>query len=71
VDLQLQFALFPSKFMHRGLAPVMKAAMNLIGIPVGEPYPPYASLSRAEIGALDALLRTTVLAGRMARTAAA
>jgi 4-hydroxy-tetrahydrodipicolinate synthase len=71
VDLQLQFALFPSKFMHRGLAPVMKAAMNLIGIPVGEPYPPYAPLSRAEIGALDALLRTTVLAGRMARTAAA
>jgi 4-hydroxy-tetrahydrodipicolinate synthase len=71
VDLQLQFALFPSKFMHRGLAPVMKAAMNLIGIPVGEPYPPYASLSRAEIGALDALLRTTVLAGRMSRTAAA
>src|SRR5262249_10085284 len=27
--LQLQFALFPSKWMHRGLAPVMKAAMNL------------------------------------------
>jgi dihydrodipicolinate synthase/N-acetylneuraminate lyase len=49
----------------------MKAAMNLIGIPVGEPYPPYASLSRAEIGALDALLRTTVLSDRMARTAAA
>jgi 4-hydroxy-tetrahydrodipicolinate synthase len=70
-ELQLQFALFPSKFMHRGLAPVMKAAMNLIGIPAGEPYPPYASLSRAEMGALDALLRTTVLAGRLARTAAA
>ena len=70
-ELQLQFALFPAKFMHRGLAPVMKAAMNLIGIPAGEPYPPYASLSRAEMAALDALLRTTVLAKRMARTAAA
>jgi 4-hydroxy-tetrahydrodipicolinate synthase len=70
-ELQLQFALFPAKFMHRGLAPVMKAAMNLIGIPAGEPYPPYASLSRAEMAALDALLRTTVLAERMARTAAA
>jgi 4-hydroxy-tetrahydrodipicolinate synthase len=70
-ELQLQFALFPSKFMHRGLAPVMKAAMNLIGIPAGEPYPPYASLSRAEMTALDALLRTTVLAERMTRTAAA
>ena len=39
-ELQLQFALFPSKWMHRGLAPAMKAAMNLIGIPVGDPYPP-------------------------------
>src|ERR1700692_404529 len=34
--LQLQFALFPSKWMHRGLAPAMKAAMKLIGIPAGE-----------------------------------
>ncbi|MFZ0606356.1 MAG: hypothetical protein WAM75_01600, partial [Xanthobacteraceae bacterium] len=27
-ELQLQFALFPSKWMHRGLAPAMKAAMK-------------------------------------------
>src|SRR5215467_729728 len=39
--VQLQFALFPSKWMHRGFAPVMKAALNLVGVPVGEPYPPY------------------------------
>src|SRR5215472_14081553 len=51
-ELQLQFALFPSKWMHRGLAPVMKAAMNLMGIPVGDPYPPYARLSDEEIAAL-------------------
>jgi 4-hydroxy-tetrahydrodipicolinate synthase len=69
--LQLQFALFPSKWMHRGLAPVMKAAMNLIGIPAGEPYPPYAPLSREESAALAAVLRTTVLAERFTRTAAA
>jgi 4-hydroxy-tetrahydrodipicolinate synthase len=69
--LQLQFALFPSKWMHRGLAPVMKAAMNLIGIPAGDPYPPYAPLTRDETAALAALLRTTVLADRFARTAAA
>ena len=31
--------------MHRGLAPAMKAAMNLIGIPAGEPYPPYVALT--------------------------
>jgi 4-hydroxy-tetrahydrodipicolinate synthase len=61
-ELQLQFALFPSKWMHRGLAPVMKAAMNLIGIGVGAPYPPYTSLTPDETTALAALLKTTVLA---------
>src|SRR6266700_6057367 len=59
--LQLQFALFPSKWMHRGLAPAMKAAMNLIGIAAGEPYPPYAPLSRDEMTALEATLKSTVL----------
>ena len=70
-DIQLQFALFPAKWMHRGLAPVMKAAMNLIGIPAGEPYPPYAPLSRDEMTALAATLRTTVMAPRFKVTAAA
>jgi 4-hydroxy-tetrahydrodipicolinate synthase len=69
--LQLQFALFPSKWMHRGLAPVMKAAMNLIGLAVGEPYPPYAPLTRDEMTALAATLRATVLAPRFSVTAAA
>jgi 4-hydroxy-tetrahydrodipicolinate synthase len=69
--LQLQFALFPSKWMHRGLAPVMKAAMNLVGVPVGDPYPPYASLTKDEINALTATLRETVLAHRFSVTAAA
>ncbi len=64
-ELQLQFALFPSKWMHRGLAPVMKAAMNLSGVAVGDPYPPYASLTRDETSALAALLKTTVLAKRL------
>jgi 4-hydroxy-tetrahydrodipicolinate synthase len=70
-ELQLQFALFPSKWMHRGLAPVMKAAMDLIGVTVGEPYPPYASLSREEITALATVLRRTVLSQRLSVTAAA
>ena len=69
--LQLQFALFPSKWMHRGLAPVMKAAMKLIGVPAGEPYPPYVSLTNDEMTALAALLRTTALAHRFSVTAAA
>jgi 4-hydroxy-tetrahydrodipicolinate synthase len=70
-ELQLQFALFPSKWMHRGLAPTMKAAMNLIGIAVGDPYPPYVPLSRDEMTALAATLRGTVLAPRFNVTAAA
>ena len=63
-EFQQQFALFPAKWMHRGLAPVMKAAMNQIGIPVGDPYPPYAPLTREEVNELAACLKTTVLARR-------
>jgi 4-hydroxy-tetrahydrodipicolinate synthase len=70
-QVQLQFAQFPSKWMHRGLAPTMKAAMNLIGVPAGDPYPPYMPLSREETAALAALLRMTVLAHRLSVTAAA
>jgi 4-hydroxy-tetrahydrodipicolinate synthase len=69
-EIQLQFALFPSKWMHRGLAPAMKAAMNLIGIPAGEPYPPYSPLSREEMTGLEATLKTTVLAPRFKAAAA-
>jgi 4-hydroxy-tetrahydrodipicolinate synthase len=64
-EYQLQFALFPARFMHRGLTPTMKAAMRLIGIPVGDPYPPYAALDAAETTALAALLKTTLLARRL------
>jgi 4-hydroxy-tetrahydrodipicolinate synthase len=70
-ELQLQFALFPSRWMHRGLAPVMKAAMDLVGVRVGDPYPPFVSLNADEKAALAAVLRTTVLAGRLAVTAMA
>ena len=70
-ELQLQFALFPGKWMHYGLAPVMKAALNLIGIPVGDPYPPYAPLSRDDRAALATYLKGTALAPRIAAQAAA
>jgi 4-hydroxy-tetrahydrodipicolinate synthase len=61
-EYQLQFALFPARWMHRGLTPTMKAAMRLIGLPVGDPYPPYAALDAAEMKALAGLLKTTLLA---------
>jgi hypothetical protein len=38
--------------------------MNQIGIPVGDPYPPYAPLTRDEADALAAHLKTTVLVHR-------
>ena len=69
-EIQLQFALFPSKWMHRGLAPAMKAAMNLIGISAGEPYPPYSPLSSDEMTAMAATLKNTVLAPRFKAVAA-
>ena len=34
----------------------MKAAMNLIGIPTGEPYPPYSPLSRDEMTAMAMMI---------------
>lgn len=61
--LQGQFALFPAKWMHRGLAPVMKAAMGMLGTPAGEPYPPYPPLSAEEATSLRRYLETTDLAG--------
>jgi 4-hydroxy-tetrahydrodipicolinate synthase len=70
-QLQLQFALFPSKWMQYGLAPTMKAAMNLIGVAVGEPYPPYAPLLREDLAALAAYLKGTALAARVAAQVAA
>ena len=45
-----------------------KTAMNLIGVPVGDPYPPYVSPTPEEISSLAAVLRTTVLAHRMSAT---
>ena len=64
-EVQLQFALFPSKWMHRGLTATMKAAMRLIGVPVGDLYPPYVSLDPAEMADLEKLLKSTVLARRV------
>jgi dihydrodipicolinate synthase/N-acetylneuraminate lyase len=43
----------------------MKTAMRLIGIPVGDLYPPYVSLDPDEVAALAKFLKTTVLAKRV------
>jgi 4-hydroxy-tetrahydrodipicolinate synthase len=64
-QIQLQFALFPAKWMHRGLTATMKTAMRLIGLPVGDLYPPYVTLDAGETAALAEFLKTTVLAERL------
>ncbi|MBE0625904.1 MAG: dihydrodipicolinate synthase family protein [Burkholderiales bacterium] len=64
-QIQLQFALFPARWMHRGLTATMKTAMRLIGLPMGGMYPPYVSLDAAETAALADYLKTTALAKRL------
>lgn len=63
--VQLDYALFPSRWMHRGLAPAMKAALEIIGIPAGLPYPPYQPLSDDEKQGLKSVLKKTVLGHRI------
>ena len=60
-ELQLQFALFPAKWMSKGLAPVLKASMEIIGLSMGDPYPPFQSLTKDEKEDLAAALRKTCL----------
>ncbi len=59
--LQLEFALFPAKYQSKGLAPVMKAAMEYIGLPLGDPYPPFPALTEDEKSALNKALSRTSL----------
>ncbi|MGE0848731.1 MAG: dihydrodipicolinate synthase family protein [Hyphomicrobiaceae bacterium] len=68
--LQLQFALFPAKWMHRGLTPTMKAAMQILGRPVGGIHPPFQGLTAAEIDDLRTYLKSTDLAPARSRAEA-
>lgn len=57
IEAQRLFSLFPSRWIHRGLAPVMKAAMKLAGVDVGDPYPPFEPLPPDEVEALGRHLK--------------
>ncbi|WP_258002411.1 dihydrodipicolinate synthase family protein [Burkholderia sp. WAC0059] len=59
--LQQQFSLFPARWMHRGLMPVMKAALMALGRGIGSPYPPFGALTEAETAQLTALVQATDL----------
>jgi len=60
-ELQRQFALFPALWMGYGLAPALKAAMEIVGLPLGDPYPPFKPVSDADKQAMEEYLRTTFL----------
>jgi 4-hydroxy-tetrahydrodipicolinate synthase len=57
--LQQQFSLFPARWMEFGLAAVMKATANYLGLPAGLPYPPYVPVSGERLDALHRFLATT------------
>jgi 4-hydroxy-tetrahydrodipicolinate synthase len=55
-ELQRGFTLVPARWIRYGLAPIMKAAMQHVGLDMGEPLAPYQGLSAADRSALDAEL---------------
>jgi 4-hydroxy-tetrahydrodipicolinate synthase len=57
--LQLQFALFPARWMDAGMSTVMKHTMTYLGIPAGNPYPPYPPMTGEKLAQLEAYLKTT------------
>jgi 4-hydroxy-tetrahydrodipicolinate synthase len=59
--LQRQFALWPARWMSYGLAPALKAAMDIIGLPLGDPYPPFKPVSENDRAAMREYLEGTYL----------
>jgi 4-hydroxy-tetrahydrodipicolinate synthase len=50
--------------MPSGLAAVMKAASNFIGVPAGDPYPPYSPVTGEALETLHRFLATTALSSK-------
>lgn len=44
IESQRKFSLFPARWIGHGLAPVLKAAMRIVGVDVGDPHPPFEPL---------------------------
>ncbi|PPR09460.1 MAG: 4-hydroxy-tetrahydrodipicolinate synthase [Alphaproteobacteria bacterium MarineAlpha11_Bin1] len=59
--LQRQFALWPARWMSYGLAPALKAAMEVVGMPLGDPYPPFKPVSDGDKAAMREYLQGTYL----------
>ncbi|MEC7464297.1 MAG: dihydrodipicolinate synthase family protein [Pseudomonadota bacterium] len=59
--LQRQFSLWPALWMSYGLAPALKAAMEVVGLPLGDPYPPFNPVSAKDKEAMREYLKGTAL----------
>lgn len=59
--LQRQFGLYPARWMHHGLAPVMKASLRHMGVPTGEILPPFQDLPKDELESLHSYLSASAL----------
>lgn len=59
--LQQQFSLWPAKWMGHGLTAVMKATLDIIGQPIGGLYPPFKSITGADLEALRDYVQSTDL----------
>ncbi|MBN9888165.1 dihydrodipicolinate synthase family protein [Salipiger abyssi] len=59
--IQRQTAVWPARWMPYGLAAVMKASLNHLGVKAGLPYPPYEPVTGEALTALHAYLDTTDL----------
>jgi 4-hydroxy-tetrahydrodipicolinate synthase len=55
-EIQRKFTIFPARWIQYGLTPLMKAAMQHVGVDQGEPLPPYEGLSAADRAAVLAEL---------------
>jgi 4-hydroxy-tetrahydrodipicolinate synthase len=58
---QRLYAAFPSKWPAYGLPPVMKAALQEIGVDIGDPARPYAPVTPADRLQIRELLREAEL----------
>jgi 4-hydroxy-tetrahydrodipicolinate synthase len=59
--LQRQFGLFPARWMGYGLAPALKAAMEIVGLSLGKPYPPFKAVEGKDLDAMREYLKGTYL----------
>jgi 4-hydroxy-tetrahydrodipicolinate synthase len=56
IELQKIFSTYPSRWMSYGLVAVMKTSANYLGVPAGQPYPPYDAVRGTHLEELHAFL---------------